>query len=87
MKDFLLSHFDAIVYGLSAVLASFAAVAGVSLGQLRKIKKLLSRKEKSGYRIVCPHCHKESNLEDVHFILPDGAIDDNLNGVPDDSEN
>ena len=87
MKEFFLEHFDVIVYAVSSVLVAFGTFAGVSIGQLAKIKKLLSRKHSSGYRVVCPHCKKESNLEDVHFILPDGKIDDNLNGVPDDTEN
>lgn len=89
MKEFFLQHFDAIVYAVLAVLGAFATLFGVSIGQLNKLRKILTRdkSKSSGYRVLCPHCKKESALEDVHFLLPSGAVDDNLNGVPDHEEN
>lgn len=88
MKDFLLQNFDVIIYALLAVVGAFATLLGVSVGQLGKLRKILTRNQSksSGYRILCPHCKKESALEDVHFLLPSGAVDDNLNGTPDDQE-
>lgn len=33
--------------------------------------------------IVCPNCKKRIPLSEASFHLPNGAVDNNLNGVPD----
>lgn len=36
--------------------------------------------------VICPHCQKKIPLSELSFHLPDGQIDDNLNGIPDSNE-
>lgn len=33
--------------------------------------------------VICPHCEKKIPLSELSFHLPDGSIDDNLDGIPD----
>lgn len=65
-----------------------AAVGAVIIGvvnavHIRHVDQHINQAKRRGTRVLCPHCKKESDLADVHFLLPDGSIDDNLNGKPD----
>lgn len=68
-----------------------AAVGAVIIGivnskNIRHIDQHLEQAKRRGTRVVCPKCKKESDLAECHFILPDGSLDDNLNGIPDHKE-
>ena len=70
-----------VISSISALIFSLIRAKAV-----KDIKKALDDAKKKDTRIVCPKCHKESSLREVHFLLPDGSLDDNLNGVADDQE-
>lgn len=36
--------------------------------------------------VICPHCQKKIPLSELSFHLPDGQVDNNLNGIPDSNE-
>lgn len=74
----------ALVSVLGAVGALIVSI--VNAKNIRNIDQHINQAKRRGTFIVCPHCKKESPLSDVHFLLPDGSLDDNLNGVPDNQE-
>lgn len=57
--------------------------------QKEKIKlledALSAAKAKETYT-ECPYCHNKVPLGDLKFYLPNGAVDNNLNGIADDQE-
>lgn len=84
MTEFLKNHYQEILvlFSLLATIvsASFGVASSVITG--RAIKKAKARNTFT----ICPHCHKAIPLSDLDFRLPDGSIDNNLNGVPDEKE-
>lgn len=75
----------------SAIVSVVSAISALIFSLIRakavkEIKKALDDAKKKDTRIVCPRCKKEVPLREVHFLLPDGSIDDNLNGIADDQE-
>ena len=69
----------------------FAAVAALVIGiinalNIRHVDQHINQAKRRGTRVVCPVCKKESPLAECHFLLPDGSLDDNLNGIADDKE-
>lgn len=73
-----------VTLGLSAVLDLFVLIYAKCKGAA--VKKLLSQAKARSTYLVCPHCGKPVQLEDVTFFLPGGFVDDNLNGIPDEKE-
>lgn len=62
----------------SVVLAVYTKVSNGLL------KKRISDAQNNGNYIICPHCKKAISLKDVvHIYLPDGSIDDDLDGKAD----
>jgi len=86
MKQFFIDNFDTILMIASGLLTALGAFLGITNIRISKVKKLLNGSKSNGYRIRCPHCKKESPIEEVSFLLPSGAVDNNLNGVPDEQE-
>lgn len=70
-----------VLAGLSALVVGI-----INARSIRHLDNAISKARRRGTVILCPHCKKETPLSDVHFLLPDGAVDDNLNGVPDTEE-
>lgn len=86
MKDFIVENFDTILLVASGLLTAIATFLGITNARISKIRKMLNGSKSNGYRIRCPHCKKESPIDEVSFLLPSGAVDNNLNGTPDDQE-
>lgn len=84
MNEFLTAYGASIA---SAIVSAAAAVCGIcSLVKAHHAKKILKDAESRMTMVKCPYCHKKSPLSQVSFILPDGSVDNNLNGVPDNQE-
>ena len=49
-----------------------------------KAQKILDDARSRQTYFECPECHKKVTLDRVTFHLPGGAVDNDLNGVPDD---
>lgn len=81
---FLQRHHAEIVSIFVALVSIGVAVSSILTAKITSsaIKKAKSR----GTFTICPHCHKAIPLSDLDFRLPDGSIDNNLNGVPDAQE-
>lgn len=89
MIEFLKEFPWTIVAGaICSVLAGLAAlvVSIVNAKNIRHIDSHIAQAKRRGTYLVCPKCKKEIPLADVHFLLPDGSLDDNLNGVDDAKE-
>lgn len=72
-----------MIISLASLFASIvlAVYTKVSNGLL---KKRIREAQDNGNYIICPHCKKAISLKDVvHIYLPDGSIDDNLDGKAD----
>lgn len=82
--EFLEAHWPELT-AAAAALASIVTTV-VNLGKTKHLEKALAAAKRRQTSIVCPHCHKESPLSEVNFKLPSGELDNNLNGVPDNSE-
>lgn len=82
--SFLQRHHAELV---SVFVALVSVLVGVSSIVTAKVTSNAIKKAKSrGTFTICPHCHKAIPLSDLDFRLPDGSIDNNLNGVPDSQE-
>ena len=68
----------AIAGALTAIIN--AIVAGKRSARLAQ--QLEQAKERETYA-VCPHCGKKIHLSEMSFRLPSGALDNNLDGKPD----
>jgi len=70
--------------------AASAILAVISCWRAHKIKvtcdKILNDARERKTYANCPHCGKKFTLDEITFHLPGGAIDQNLNGTPDDLE-
>lgn len=78
---FLEAHWPQLVAGASA--AAALATSFINLAKTHQLKKQLNQAKSHGYQVVCPKCKKTSPLGEVHFIRPDGLLDDDLDGHPD----
>lgn len=78
---FLEAHWPQIVAGASAAAALLTSV--INMFKTHQLKKQLDAAKQRGYQIICPRCKKTSPLSEVHFIRPDGMIDDDLDGHAD----
>lgn len=84
MKDFLNfieAHWPTIVAAASSV-ASWV-VSLVMLVKSHSMKAALNQAKARETVAECPYCHRKAPLSEVHFYLPGGAKDDDLNGLPD----
>lgn len=70
------------VAGCATAIAS-GIVAIVSAKKASKLEKRLEEAKQRETYIICPHCKKKTPLSEVDFRLPDGSLDNNLNGKPD----
>lgn len=89
MIEFLKEFPWLIVAGaLAQVLAAVAAliIGIINAKNIRLVDQHVNQAKRRGTLVVCPKCKKESPLADCHFLLPDGSLDDNLNGIADDKE-
>lgn len=86
MKEWFLNNLD--IYGITALVSALGSLVAmiVCLVRTHKANKVLSEAKARKTQIICPKCKKKSPIDEVHFVLPDGALDDNLNGVPDNQE-
>lgn len=79
------TNWETIVSAVSAV--SGAVVAVVALVKTHQVKKtcrkLIQEAEARCTMVQCPKCHKKSPLSEVSFYLPDGRLDQNLDGIAD----
>ena len=70
--------------------AASATLAIISCYRAHKIKitcdKILNDARERKTYTQCPHCGKKVTLDELTFYLPGGALDQNLNGVPDHEE-
>lgn len=71
----------------TALVALMTAIAGViATIQTKKFKNYLDAAKQRETYIECPKCKKRIPLSEIHFHLPSGELDDNLNGKPDNQE-
>ena len=62
---------------LDVIIALFIAYKQKALDRALKEAKM-----RETY-VTCPHCQKKIPLSELSFHLPDGSLDDNLDGIPD----
>lgn len=90
MKEWFLANFDASVIVTVCTAVGGIATAIISLvnsaRSQKKLNRLLENAKRRKTQMICPKCGKSSDLDEVHFVLPDGKFDDNLNGIADDTE-
>lgn len=71
---------------ISAAAGAVVAVVGSISAQVskNKIKRLIDKSRQDGHYLVCPHCKRTIDInKEVHFYLPDGSVDDDLDGEKD----
>lgn len=86
--DFVVENKEMLISAGCAVVGIVSAI--VSQANKSKTKRLsvetaqLIREKLKSHRIICPHCHKEVDFsQEVQFIMPDGSIDNDLDGKKD----
>lgn len=83
--DFLTPELITAVAGAATAIAA-GIVAVISARKSFKFEKALEAAKQRDTYCICPHCKKKISLSEIHWILPTGEIDDNLNGKPDSLE-
>lgn len=90
MDDFLRENFVTLLSaGISALVACLAFVASwfrsrkIAL-ENKQLKTDLNKARAAMVSCICPECGRRIYLRDLNFELPDGSLDNNLNGVSDD---
>lgn len=86
MRQFLSENREIIIAIISiivAILGSSTTFLGIRNHTLHKRLDALKRQ---GYQIRCPRCKKEIPLAEVDILMPDGSVDNNLNGIDDEKE-
>lgn len=78
-KEAILTIGTALATGLGTALGFLIRSNVVNLRKIRAAKR-------QAYTIRCPHCKKETPINEVTFLMPSGKVDNNLNGIPDDEE-
>lgn len=73
---------------VSYALATFGAVLAIINSiiaevRVRKLQLQLDAAKQRETYIECPHCKKKILLSQMSFRLPSGALDNNLDGKPD----
>ena len=79
--DFLVDNRDPIIGVITSIIGIASAVSAKVFSS--RTKRLINDRLK-GHYIICPHCKQMVDLDnEVHFYLPDGSKDDDLNGEKD----
>lgn len=90
MKEWLLANFDAsVVVAICGFIGSVttAIISLVNASKTRsKLNKVLEDAHERGSYAICPSCKKKIAINEIEFHLANGALDQNLNGLPDDQE-
>lgn len=81
MIDFFTSYWPEFVSGTIAIAG--AVVGIINAVNAHKFKKYLDDAKKRETYTVCPYCKKKIPISELHFHLPTGQLDDDLNGLPD----
>lgn len=87
MREFLSENRELIISLVTVIMSLMVdglIGLGIALGFSRRRIRQLTR---SGYKVRCPHCKKESPIEECSFLMASGQLDNNLNGIPDELEN
>ena len=88
MKDFLdylAAHWDSIVSWTASIGAIVAAIInGIRAHKIKvSCDRILNEARERKTYTNCPHCKKKISLDELTFHLPGGAVDNNLDGFPD----
>lgn len=80
-----------ITTAATALASVCAAITGfvMALRNARKtaqIERILENAQERQTYTICPHCKKKVRLAELSWHLPDGSLDQNLNGVADKDE-
>lgn len=70
---------------LASVIAAITSfiVAVRNARKTAKVEKLLEDAQERQTYVICPRCKKKVRLSELAFHLPDGSLDQNLDGIPD----
>lgn len=73
---------------ITAIGSGISALGAIIIAIINGVKchKLDQRIEQAKLRetyCICPKCKKRIPLSEIQFRLPDGSLDNNLNGKPD----
>lgn len=81
MKDFIIQYWPEFVGGIVAIAGAIVGI--INAIYARKFAKYLEDAKKRETYTVCPYCKKKIPISELHFHLPTGQLDDDLNGLPD----
>lgn len=92
MENFLnyfVDHFPELVTALVGVITAFVSLIMLLISkhktkeELEIAKLKLKKAQLDNISTKCPSCGSSVKLSDLHFYLPDGSKDDDLDGVAD----
>jgi hypothetical protein len=81
---FIKNHAQDIINILNALGLLACSVSGLLLNRL--FRRYLKRAKDRDTFTVCPKCGQQIKLSEMDFRLPDGSIDNDLDGKPDRKE-
>lgn len=86
MKEWLIENVSWLAPVIAALFSGTSLCSIISLVRTLHLSSALKKARESKYWTTCPRCHKKIYLDELVLRMPDGAVDDNINGVPDDQE-
>lgn len=76
-------YWKLVATSLAALVLMVSTVFGIVFSKQLSKRVTVARKVTF---TKCPHCGQLFRLSDADFLLPNGKVDNDLNGLPDDEE-
>lgn len=86
MNEFLTwfnENWKLVATSIAALVLTVSTVFGIVFSKQLSKRVTVARKVTF---TKCPHCGELFRLSDADFILPNGKVDNDLNGIPDEEE-
>lgn len=87
MKEWIIENLNWLVpsavslFSGSSFLSIFSLVK--SIHARKAVKNALEKAKADSYYTTCPHCKSKIYLEDTKWHMPNGDVDDDLDGIKD----
>lgn len=86
MKEWLLENLNWLVPCAVSLFGGTSLCSIITLLRTATLSKALKNARESKYWSTCPHCKRKVYFDELSWRMPDGVLDNNLNGVDDSKE-
>lgn len=83
MKEWILANLNWLVPSVASLFGGTSLCSIISLLRTLTLTKALKNARESKYWSTCPHCKKKVYFDELQWHMPNGVLDNDLNGQPD----